>query len=665
MNLFRKRLNKIIRNFRKPAEEDINFLREKHEHWIDKPEVYAIGKNNTGLVLFVSNDWKSDEEFDSYSASPVTVIRGKPFTAYPNRQAKNRPIFGGISIGHHDISAGTMSLLVRDKTTKEPLILSNAHVLANINKGIKGDAIIQPGTADGGQQTDIVGYLERSVPLKDGATVDAAVAKLSAEGMARVGVLGFGNTHEACEPFVGQLVKKSGRTTGYTKGKVIAVGVSVKVGYGPNTAYTLKDQIITDAYSEPGDSGSTLQEQKTNRFLGILFAGNGSTSIICKAQHIFDELNVELTDLPNKLVLDVSAYQGDLLDINKAKEQGVVAVFVKITQGNYYFNPKFEDFWAKLKAGGMPCAPYIFIDPAIPANAHFEYFKNCFGDKVCDIPPMFDCEKSTNLEQNTAVIQQFAGLLDGWCAEHDLLPPFDYTRMSWWNPNVKTWSGWKRYPLMVARYDTDLPEYADDPDYLKFRDWDTWELWQASADGNMRGREMGFNCNSIDISYADMGFVDKYLSGIIPPPHDDYTLTINIVGNGTVSYTPNQSTYHSGDVVTLSAIPATDWYFTSWSSNVLNGTVSITSDTIVTATFTQNEPPPNGGYMKGKVVVSSLNVRKSPSTSAAIVEGLKLGNTPEILEEKVVSTKETWCRIGWNQWAAAKYNGATYIQYTK
>ena len=663
MNLFKKHLNRTIRKFRRPAQEDIHALRDKHESWIDKPHVYAVGEDDKGLIIFVDESYSSDEDILSYTASPLTIIKSKPFIAYPNRQAKNRPIFGGISIGHHDITAGTMSLLVRDRTTKESLILSNNHVLANINKGVKGDAIIQPGTHDGGLQTDIVGYLERFVPLKDGATVDAAVAKLSVEGMARVGVLGFGNTHEACEAFIGQLVKKSGRTTGYTKGKILATNVSVKIGYGPNIAYTLKDQIITDAYSQPGDSGSTLQEQKTNRFLGILFAGNGSQSVICKAQHIFDELNVELLDLPNKLVLDISKYQGKFVDVNKAKSQRVVGVIAKMTQGDYHYDTFFDDHWDACKAANMPVTPYIFVDPTISAQAHFEYFKRMLGDRKPDFPPMIDCEVTNGKDAQhiTAVIQSLAVLLDGWCASNDLLPPFIYTRASWWNVYVLPWSGWKLYPLMVARFDVDQAWY--EADIYKPRDWDEWMLWQHTADGNLRGAEMGVSSNSIDISYADMGFVDKYLNGVIPPPHDDYTLTINIVGNGTVSYTPNQFTYHSGDVVTLSAIPATDWFFTSWSSNVLNGTVSIISDTIVTATFTQNEPPPNGGYMKGKVIVSSLNVRKAPNTSAAIVESLKLGNTPEILEEKIVSTKEKWCRIGWNQWAAALYNGVVYIQY--
>ena len=70
---------------------------------------------------------------------------------------------------------------------------------------------------------------------------------------------------------------------------------------------------------------------------------------------------------------------------------------------------------------------------------------------------------------------------------------------------------------------------------------------------------------------------------------NEYTLTINKVGNGTVTKSPNQATYHSGDVVALTATPDAGWSFGSWSANVVGGSVTITANTTVTATFTQNE----------------------------------------------------------------------------
>lgn len=85
--------------------------------------------------------------------------------APPN--SRFRPIIPcGASIGHYQITAGTLGVIVRDRTTGERLILSNNHVLANGNKAAKGDAVLQPGPSDNGQMPgDVVAHLERFIPL--------------------------------------------------------------------------------------------------------------------------------------------------------------------------------------------------------------------------------------------------------------------------------------------------------------------------------------------------------------------------------------------------------------------------------------------------------------------------------------------------------------------
>jgi len=73
---------------------------------------------------------------------------------------------------------------------------------------------------------------------------------------------------------------------------------------------------------------------------------------------------------------------------------------------------------------------------------------------------------------------------------------------------------------------------------------------------------------------------------------NEYTLTINRSpeAGGTVTVTPDKTTYHYGDVITLTAIATPDWEFVRWSGDVTGTeaqiTHSITGHTIVTATFT-------------------------------------------------------------------------------
>lgn len=85
----------------------------------------------------------------------------------PGPRSRFRPtIPGGVSIGHYKVTAGTLGVMVHDRTTGQRLILSNNHVLANSNEAMKGDAILQPAAMDGGQNpADVVAKLERFVPL--------------------------------------------------------------------------------------------------------------------------------------------------------------------------------------------------------------------------------------------------------------------------------------------------------------------------------------------------------------------------------------------------------------------------------------------------------------------------------------------------------------------
>lgn len=73
---------------------------------------------------------------------------------------------GGVSVGHYKITAGTLGVMVKDRDTGDPFLLSNNHVLANSNEALVGDPILQPGPTDGGRNPDdIVARLERFVAL--------------------------------------------------------------------------------------------------------------------------------------------------------------------------------------------------------------------------------------------------------------------------------------------------------------------------------------------------------------------------------------------------------------------------------------------------------------------------------------------------------------------
>lgn len=76
-----------------------------------------------------------------------------------------------------------------------------------------------------------------------------------------------------------------------------------------------------------------------------------------------------------------------------------------------------------------------------------------------------------------------------------------------------------------------------------------------------------------------------------------YTLAVNTVGNGTVTTSPDKSTYVSGEEIALTATPASGWIFEGWSGALVSSqnpdTLKITSDTTVTATFIEQPSAAN------------------------------------------------------------------------
>jgi subtilisin family serine protease/predicted pyridoxine 5'-phosphate oxidase superfamily flavin-nucleotide-binding protein len=91
---------------------------------------------------------------------------------------------------------------------------------------------------------------------------------------------------------------------------------------------------------------------------------------------------------------------------------------------------------------------------------------------------------------------------------------------------------------------------------------------------------------------------------------NEYTLTVNTVGSGSVTKSPNQATYHYGDVVQLTANSAAGWSFGTWDGGLGTTspvTITIVGDRTITATFTQDM------YTLTINTVGSGSVTKSPN----------------------------------------------------
>ena len=245
-----------------------------------------------------------------------------------------RPASPGVSIGHFRVSAGTFGAVVKDKNTKEKLILSNNHILANATNGrdgrsAVGDPVYQPGPHDGGGPRDRIGSLLRFMPVRRGAQeaecpvaaaaartgnvllhalrpnydlrltkrtqennlIDAAVARPDSPNAIVDDILDVGPVQGVGQIHPSDQVLKSGRTSGVTEGKVLSIGVTVKVDIVEDEISWFADQIMTDLVSKPGDSGSLILNDKKEA-VGLLFAGSDKYTVFNRIQNVLEKLNL-------------------------------------------------------------------------------------------------------------------------------------------------------------------------------------------------------------------------------------------------------------------------------------------------------------------------------------------------------------------------------------
>jgi hypothetical protein len=245
--------------------------------------IRLIDQTDADVVLTGLGD-AAREEVDVRVIGPVRLLSSPTGWSPTDLQRRVRPLRPGLSIGHPDVTAGTLGGFVRRPGAEGLLVLSNDHVLANSDAATVGDVALQPGVADGGTAADRIGALAafHRLGADRGNLVDAAVAALNdgveADPTAYPGGPLAAAVAAVDEVDPDQLVEKVGRTTGHTRGRITAVevdGVTVQYDDG---VHTFDDQVevegLSGAFSAGGDSGSVIWRSNDRAPLALLFAGS-------------------------------------------------------------------------------------------------------------------------------------------------------------------------------------------------------------------------------------------------------------------------------------------------------------------------------------------------------------------------------------------------------
>lgn len=213
-----------------------------------------------------------------------------------------RPVRGGASVGHREVTAGTLGCLVHRGEDERAAILSNNHVLANVNRAELGDDILQPGPADGGRSPiATLSDFEPIVLSGTPNTIDAAVADVLDPDDVEPGIETIGGiTNPPGEAALYESVRKHGRTTEHTVGVVMDLSADLWVRVGPQEQAWFEDQLAVvgagGPFSQPGDSGSLVVDAVSRSALGLLFAGGRDHTFVNRIQPVLERFSATIVE---------------------------------------------------------------------------------------------------------------------------------------------------------------------------------------------------------------------------------------------------------------------------------------------------------------------------------------------------------------------------------
>lgn len=276
----------------------------------------------------------------------------------------------------------------------------------------------------------------------------------------------------------------------------------------------------------------------------------------------------------NALGVDISKWQGDMnFSVTK---QAADFVIPKASE-NIWEDIRYRQNVDGCSQNDIIYGVYHFCRPEYNWQAQAEFF----SDRVVgQMPAWADIERTGNLSPDALQkwLYNFVSLVE----DKTGYPVGIYCRGLWWNTYVgrNNWAGSK--PLWIARYSDYLEGPWSDGRYKPY-EWDTWTLWQWSADGNGEGSLYGAQSNSIDKNWFN-GTKQEFIDWIgedtepSPEPHDctKFVVTADVlnVRSGPGTNYPVIAQLNKGAVVSVENIGGSNAWVEiapdKWSAHTYN-----------------------------------------------------------------------------------------------
>ncbi|RDJ11179.1 glycoside hydrolase family 25 protein [Rhizobium grahamii] len=178
--------------------------------------------------------------------------------------------------------------------------------------------------------------------------------------------------------------------------------------------------------------------------------------------------------------IDVSKWQGNI-DWQTVKGSGVAFAFIKATEGKDRIDPRFNEYWQRARAVGIPHAPYHFYYFCSTPDEQADWFIRNVPKEAMRLPPVLDAEwnaesKTCRLRPDPATVraqlQRFMDRLEAYYGKR----PIIYTSVDFHRDNLVGY--FQDYHFWV-RSTAKHPEvtYADR----------RWAFWQYTSTGVIPG----------------------------------------------------------------------------------------------------------------------------------------------------------------------------------
>ena len=203
--------------------------------------------------------------------------------------------------------------------------------------------------------------------------------------------------------------------------------------------------------------------------------------------------------------IDVSGWEPNI-DWQAVRNSGIKFAFLKATEGIYFTDKTFAQYWAGTKSVGILRGAYHYLRGEFDANQQVDLFLKTVHFEPGDLPPVLDIE---NINNEKISNQEMIAKAEIWLKKVEAAtgrkpiiysgPFFLRDRMSRPGYGLPPWS--KTYPIWLANYLINMTENSLP---IQPAGWQDWILWQYSDKGSVPGIHSGVDMNYFRGSEADL-----------------------------------------------------------------------------------------------------------------------------------------------------------------